>query len=227
MRMKNNDVHKQIKDVLFYLKKIFSIFGYIFLVLALLFIANYFIEVGTSIVKGTEHKPTFSLYTVLTGSMVPNINVDDIVFDMKVNKPEDIKVGDVITFISTSSYMNGATITHRVMDIKKVGTEYEFYTKGDANQSADSTPAEFSKIIGKVLFRIPKVGFFQKLLSNRIGWLFLVLIPVLGTILFDAFNVKKVIKINKKSDVISTTTKETPKKDVSKLKAELLSKRQL
>ena len=69
--------------------------------------------------KGESFKPAVSLYTIVTQSMEPNINPYDVIIDATVKNPENIKIGDVITFISTASISRGMTITHRVYDIKQ------------------------------------------------------------------------------------------------------------
>ena len=51
--------------------------------------------------------------------MTPNINVYDVVIDVKVDKPEDIKINDVITFNSSIPGVHGGTITHRVIAVSK------------------------------------------------------------------------------------------------------------
>jgi len=52
----------------------------------------YFVAVRIYAAKGSGHEPKFSLYTIITPSMTPNINVYDVVVDVKVDMPENIFV---------------------------------------------------------------------------------------------------------------------------------------
>lgn len=47
--------------------------------------------------------------------MTPNIQVYDVVFIVKTN-PEDIEVGDVISYYSTNAFFGNTPITHRVVE---------------------------------------------------------------------------------------------------------------
>jgi signal peptidase len=84
--------------------------------------------------------------------MEPNIKVYDTVVTMTTD-PKNIKVNDVISFISTSSISRGLLVTHRVINIVNASNgELAFQTKGDNNLTADSSVAMASNIIGKVIF---------------------------------------------------------------------------
>lgn len=153
--------------------------------------------------KGEAYEPKFSLYTIISPSMEPNLRVYDIIVDQRVDSVNDIKIGDVITFISTSSISANKTITHRVIDIivDKDGN-YQYKTKGDNNLSPDLAYAEYNNIIGKVIFKIPQLGRIQFFLANQGGWLIAVVIPALIIIVKDVMKIFKLSKINKKAEVI-------------------------
>ncbi len=157
----------------------------VILVLIAAFLLYYFISMRTYAKKGESFKPAVSLYTIVTQSMEPNINPYDVIVDKTVKDPASIKIGDVITFISTASISRGMTITHRVYDIKVENGEYYYYTKGDNNISPDLVPASYTNVLGKVLIRIPQLGRLQAFLSTKAGWLIVVVIPALFVILSD------------------------------------------
>jgi len=181
----------------------------VLLVIVAAFLLYYFVSIKVYAKKGEEYRPPISLYTILTTSMVPNINKDDVIIDIKVDSPEDIKIGDVITFVSSATLTQGMTITHRVIDIKQENGEYLFYTKGDANLPADAAPAQFKNILGKVLFRIPKLGLLQHFLATKGGWLIVVVIPALWIIISD---ILKIFRLQSaKNQVESTLFKEEEK----------------
>lgn len=95
----------------------------------------------------------YELYGVLTGSMSPTIDEGALIIVKKVN-PEDIKERDIITFRSSNS---DVLITHRVKEIVN-DNEINFITKGDANNTIDSTPIRGDLLVGKVVHWVPKVG---------------------------------------------------------------------
>lgn len=160
----------------------------------------YFIAVKVYVAKGSGYEPRFSLYTIITPSMTPNINVYDVVVDVKVDKPEDVKINDVITFNSSIPGVHGGTITHRVIAINKDNEgNYHYRTKGDYNLVDDGVDVEFNNIVGKVALRIPQLGRVQSFLATKTGWLVCVLIPALYTIL------KSLLKLIREKSETSTS----------------------
>ena len=193
------------------------------LILIALFLLYYAIATQIYAKKGEKYKPAFSLYTIISGSMEPNINVYDVVVDTKVDNPEDIKVGDIITFTSSSSLTYGVTITHRVIAIDNSNGVYRYRTQGDNNLVPDDTYVEFGNVLGKVLFKVPQLGRVQFLLLKAGSWLFIILIPSLGIVIYDILKVLKLAgtkkKIdntlnNKKDNVISKEKQEKLKEDI-------------
>ena len=126
-----------------------------------------------------DYKPKFSLYTIVSPSMTPVINVYDIVLNVRPETPKDIQVGDIITYKSTAANTDGMTITHRVIAVSQLpdGT-YEYMTQGDNNDEPDSLYVTYENVIGKEILIIPYLGRLQFLIANQKGWLILLLIPV-------------------------------------------------
>lgn len=183
---------KKIGKILNYIGKILSYACIVLLVLIGIFLVYYVISIQKA-KKDPNFKPTVSLYTIISGSMEPTIHVYDVVLNQAVNNPEEIKVGDVITFISTSSISEGLTVTHRVQDIKIINGEYEFVTKGDYNPAPDSSTAKYGNVIGKVIFKIPQLGRVQFFVASKIGWFFVVLLPAMGVIIYDVLKLFKLL----------------------------------
>jgi signal peptidase len=98
-----------------------------------------------------------------SGSMKPALDVGDIAF-VKPISAESINKGDIIEFQDST----GAKTLHRVIDIQQDGNVLKFITKGDANDSPDLYPIPPENIKGKVLFRIPKVGWISIGFKNLI-----------------------------------------------------------
>ena len=136
--------------------------------------------------KGQQYVPPFGLYTIISGSMEPNISVYDVVLAVDVEDLSTIKVGDVITFVSTWDVNYGTTVTHRVVNINQgENGEYNFNTKGDNNQSVDGATVSNANLVGKVVLRLPQLGRLQFFLATKTGWFIVVFIPALGVIIWD------------------------------------------
>lgn len=202
----NKTTLKKIKQILNYIGKIISYACIVILVLIGIFLVYYMSTIKKA-KNDPNFKPVVSLYTIISGSMEPTIHVYDVVLNKVVNSPEDIKVGDVITFISTSPISEGLTVTHRVQDIKIVNGEYEFVTKGDYNPTADSSTAKYYNIIGKVVFKIPQLGRVQFFVASKAGWFFVVLLPAMGVIVYDVLKLFKLLGTKTTSDKIKNKSK--------------------
>lgn len=126
-----------------------------------------------------SYRPKVSIYTIVSPSMTPVINVYDVVINVAVDDPTDIEMGDIITYKSQSSNSEGMTITHRVVGIDQLpdGT-YEYLTRGDNNEEPDSPYVTFDNVIGREVAIIPYVGRLQFLIANHKWWLILLIIPI-------------------------------------------------
>lgn len=163
--------------------------------------------------RGEKYEPYFSLYTIISPSMEPHIKVYDVILDTRVDNKEDIKVGDVITFISTGNLSNGMTITHRVVEVVKDEYSLRFRTKGDNNENPDGALVESENVLGKTLLRIPALGRVQFLLAKKGMWLIVIMIPALGIIIYDILKLFKVVGLkNKVDDTINDKPLDSEKK---------------
>lgn len=223
--MKNRDWHKQLRDITHWLRKILTWSSFVVLFLVSGLFVYHVVDIKIMNNDKVNYKPEFALYSILTGSMEPNIRVDDVIFTRKINAPDELKVGDVITFVSENPHTKGTIITHRVESVNQTVDGYSYVTKGDANETKDNAPVSFEGIIGKVIFKIPKLGILRKIVSNKFGWLFLVLIPATFVILVDLIKASRAVKLNKTAETITKQKKTPDIRDVSELKQKLLEKR--
>ena len=102
-------------------------------------------------------------YSVISPSMQPAYNVGDLVY-VKSVEPETIEVGDPITFVLDEKL---TVATHRVVGIDLENSH--FFTKGDANETPDSNPVHFKNLIGKVVFKLPLLGYVADWVQNPPG----------------------------------------------------------
>ncbi|PPK92407.1 signal peptidase I [Kineococcus xinjiangensis] len=89
---------------------------------------------------------------VVSGSMHPQIRVGDVVL---TSPPDDVQVepGMVVMFPDPSGLQRH--VMHRVAEVDE---QDRLITRGDANQSADSTPLERGTVEGIGRLRVPLVG---------------------------------------------------------------------
>lgn len=159
----------------------------------------YIADIKIRAMKGDYSAPVFNAYVVLSGSMVPDINIMDIVVTKKVPASE-LEVEDIVTYIAPDR--GGISITHRIIDIyydEALGT-YSYRTKGDANNVADSSLVPNENVLGKVILKIPKLGYIQNILASKGGLIFIVLIPCLTILSYDIMKMLK--KIGTKTKII-------------------------
>lgn len=195
---------KVIKKKENFLKFTISVLSYALFVWLLLIggtLLLYVADIKIRAAKGDYSAPVFNAYVVLSGSMLPEIKIKDIVVTKKV-AAEDLEVGDIITFIAPDSRYGGISITHRIMDKyydESLGS-YSYRTKGDNNNVADSSLVPNANILGKVILKIPKLGYLQDLLSSKGGLIIVVIIPCLVILSYDIMKFFK--KIGTKTKLI-------------------------
>ena len=178
----------------------YSIFIWLLLIGIALLI--YVADIKIRAAKGDYSSPTYNAYVVLTGSMLPEIQVYDVVVTKKI-EAKDLKEGDVITFASSDTRFLNTIITHRIIkkyyDAEK--KEYTFQSKGDNNNVADSALVQSNNIYGKVIFKIPKLGYLQEFLASRGGWIIAILLPCLAVISYDVVKLVKGLKRKKYKNI--------------------------
>lgn len=176
-----------------------------YVVLCLLFLITAFLiyyMISTFIAKKNNEYPDLSLYTIVSPSMEPFINVYDVILNRKVSVDEPLKVGDVVTFYSSAINTDGYTITHRIYDVKNIdGVDY-YVTKGDNNQSVDVGTITRDDIVGKLIYKFNGLGKIQFFLATKTGWLLIILLPALCFILYDLNKIKNIFILKKNIDKI-------------------------
>jgi signal peptidase len=97
--------------------------------------------------------------TIISGSMTPTIAVGDVVVDAPVTAAQasHLQVGQIISFRAAPG--SPEIITHRIVAVRVQDGAVSYITKGDANNSADSTPRPASDVIGLYRFSIPRGGY--------------------------------------------------------------------
>lgn len=197
---------KIVKEKIKPLKFISSVISYaifIWLLLIGIVLLAYVADIKIRAMKGDNTPPKYNAYVVLTGSMVPEIMPMDVVITKK-RSPEELEVGDIITFLSSDSRLSNIIVTHRIKNKYYDATtgKYTFQTKGDANNTVDFALAEDYNIIGEVIFKIPKLGYVQEILASKGGLIIFIFIPCLAVLSYDI--VKLIKRTSKKKRKNST-----------------------
>jgi len=153
-------------------------------------IATIVLVFAAGILVFTVFTPTrqFQLLNVMSGSMEPVLHVGSIVFLTKVD-PTTLKQNDIITFNSTQDQVD--SVTHRIKTITNKNGVLSFSTKGDANQTPDVDAVSADKVLGKVMFSIPYLGYLSVWMKTPRGFLLLVILPAIVIILNEIWNIKK------------------------------------
>jgi len=130
------------------------------------------IWIGLQIIFGTQNP----FFVVSSGSMVPELEVFDVLI-VQGNTPfEEVKVGDIIVFNRPSGH--DRVIVHRVIAIIDEDP-LTLRTKGDANPASipgTDFPITEEEYIGQVEYVIPQVGYITRILSPPINYIVIAII---------------------------------------------------
>jgi signal peptidase len=102
----------------------------------------------------------WSSSVVLTGSMRPAVAEGDVIVSAPV-KGGQVRAGYVVRFQDPAE--PGRYLLHRIVAVEADGY---LISKGDANQSADSTPVPPQSVTGMARLRVPWVGLPNKWLHD-------------------------------------------------------------
>jgi signal peptidase len=116
-------------------------------------------------------------YVVSSGSMIPTLNVGDIIVVKDKDSFKSLQVGDIIVFHSPAG--DGRVIVHRIysMSIDQYGVA--IYTKGDNNPAPDGWVVRESHYIGKVVFTLPYLGRITSIIQPPLNYILILFFIVL------------------------------------------------
>ncbi len=168
-------------------------------------------------------------YIVTSSSMKPTFKVGDMVYVSEVD-PNNIQKGDIITFKIED---DGATITHRCIEVVKDRNELYFRTKGDANEEQDRFIVHDDEVIGKIdnnkilghtLYnKIPRLGYLSQFAHTFLGFITLIIVPGMALISMETYNI--VVTILEDDDSEDKKRKDNFNDLFEKLKSKLKSVR--
>ena len=143
------------------------------------------IWIGLQVAFGT----TNPFYVVASGSMIPVLEVYDVLIVQGHEPFEDIEVGDIIVFNRPSDH--DRVIVHRVASILDENPK-TIRTKGDANPASipgTDFPITEEEYIGKVAYTLPQVGYVTQILKPPINYVLIAI--VVGAMILKQMRNKK------------------------------------
>lgn len=150
-------------------KKVFKIaaniiFAAVFIIFIIFFIFNYLNIIPYKIMavatNSMAYKNEENIY-LIDNNLNNQFNANDIVIIKKVNKIEELKIYDIISYINEDNI----NIIHRIIEIDND----VIITRGDSNNASDE-PITFDQVVGVYTnVKIPKLGLIVFFLQSYFG----------------------------------------------------------
>lgn len=140
----------------------------------------------------------YRLFRIISGSMVPDYNIDEIVVckDIDVN---NIKVGDVVVYRGRIGELNNKLIMHEVIDINREDHGLIFHVKGIQNTSSDPN-VQSGQIVGKVIFKSQFLTHIYSLATSLYSSFFIVIVLVINVFVSFRPRKREVMKLNEHNE---------------------------
>ena len=142
------------------------------------------------------------VYVVRSGSMEPSIPTGAVVV---VRRATEYNENEVITF---SNRGEDIPTTHRIIKKEIISGRASYTTKGDANNAPDVEAVYSSRILGKVLFDIPYVGYAVAAARQPLGFFIIIVLPALFIIYDEGMNIWKELKHKKNKETAANEKSE-------------------
>ena len=180
------------------------------------------IWISLQVVFGTSNP----FYVVSSGSMIPTLEVYDVIV-VEGNTPfQDVKKGDIIVFYSPAKYELGEerVIVHRVHTIMSEDPK-TIQTMGDANPRPMKNvdyPITEKIYLGKVEYIIPQVGYVTQILQPPINYIIIAII--IGVMIAKQFFKKKKEPVFQNTEnIVETKQNQSDEIDDIKLDSEYVN----
>lgn len=160
--------------------------------------------------------------TVESDSMKPTFCKGDLIFIKKCDTSK-LKEGDIITFhtIIDNQY---ALNTHRIQKIDEVNGVRSYTTIGDNNNGvADQHVISDGDIVGKYVGHISNLGKVMNFLSSSMGFLIVIVLPMLLFFIYQVYNLI-MISIRLKKAIAVENAEELAKAGLNKADVEQAAK---
>lgn len=128
----------------------------------------------------------FTPLSVVTDSMAPTFQAGDLII-IRSCDPASLKEGDIVTF-HTIINNEFALNTHRIAEIQGQADARSYVTKGDNNDIADIHMITDGDIVGKYVARLPHFGRVVEFLSSSMGFLLVIVLPLLIFFVYQVYH---------------------------------------
>ena len=151
----------------------------------------------------------FTPLIVQSDSMAPTFYAGDLIV-IRECEPVKLQVGDVITFhtIINNEY---ALNTHRIAEIRENGAVRSYVTKGDNNAVEDTHVISDGDIVGQYMGKVPGLGKVMTFLSSTVGFLLVIVLPMLLFFIYQIYHLVMVSINLKKAIAIEEATEKSQK----------------
>ena len=168
---------------------------------------------GLTLAFGTQNP----FYVVASGSMIPELEIYDVLIVQGHEPFEDLEIGDIIVFNRPSDH--NRVIVHRVVSIIDDDPK-TLRTQGDANPASipgTDFPITEEEYIGKVVYTLPQVGYVTQLLKPPINYV--IIVVVIGIMVVKQITKRKKEKKITFSDQLDSENQDTIKElsDIDKI----------
>ncbi len=163
---------------------------------------------------------------VKSDSMAPTFRAGDLIFIKKCDT-STLKEGDIICFhtIIDNEY---ALNTHRIQKIEESGDARSYTTLGDNNNGiADTHIISDGDIVGKYVGHLQNAGKVMDFLSSSIGFLIVIVLPMLLFFIYQVYNLimisirlKKAVAVEAAKEAAVAQEKAAQQNVVTERKAE-------
>ena len=156
---------------------------------------------------------------VETDSMAPTFLSGDLIFIKKCDTAELVE-GDIVCFhtIINNEY---ALNTHRIEEIDTSNGVRSYKTKGDNNAISDSHIIADGDIVGKYIGKISRLGTVMDFLSSSMGFLVVIVLPMLLFFIYQVYHLVMVtINLKKAMAVEEAERKELAREETDKVEPE-------
>ena len=183
------------KNKMIFLKQIFDIFfsivfAIIILVVTSLIIQKYILKEEVPNIFG------YKILQVMSGSMSGEFETGDTILIKEIKNESDLKIGDVITYRIAKNTL----VTHRIVNITKIGESLNYTLKGDANNVEDSEKILFSSIEGIYVKKLILIGKIISFMQKPYGMVIIFVVPILLILYIINAERTKEIKRNKRRE---------------------------
>lgn len=155
---------------------------------------------------------------VKTDSMAPTFYSGDLILIKKCDTSK-LTEGDIICFhtIINNEY---ALNTHRIEEIDEIENMRSYTTKGDNNAIADTHIISDGDIVGKYVGKLSKFGHVMDFLSSSMGFLIVIVLPMLLFFIYQVYHLIMVSINLKKAMAVEEAVKKAETESSEKAEAQ-------